>query len=36
MKTPTQMKFFELKDIIEDLYGMLVELDDEQIYYTKE
>lgn len=34
--TPTQMKFFELKDIIEDLYGMLVELDDEQIYYAIE
>lgn len=34
--TPTQVKFFELKDIIEDLYGMLVELDDEQIYYTIE
>jgi len=34
--TPTQVKFFELKDIIEDLYGMLVELDDEQIYYAIE
>jgi len=34
--TPTQVKFFELKDIIEDLYVMLVELDDEQIYYTIE
>ncbi len=34
--TPTQVKFFEIKDIIEDLYGMLVELDDEQIYYTIE
>lgn len=34
--TPTQVKFFEVKDIIEDLYGMLVELDDEQIYYTIE
>lgn len=35
-QTPTQIKFLELKDIIEDLHGLLVELADEEIYYLIE
>jgi uncharacterized protein (UPF0335 family) len=35
-QTPSQVKFFEIKSIIEDLYGILVELDDEQIFYLIE